>query len=321
MSNSNTSQSETASNGALAMALQKAVPYARAARANGTLRVYADAFARWSDWCLLHHTATTPADAEAVGGYLAQLARSGKSTTAINVALSAILFHSRSVGHALDRKHPAIADILTGIRRLSSRPIEHAAALDLDTLHLLLAMMAGDDLTTLRDRALILIGFFGALRRSEIAALDVTGRSPIAIGNRGLTLHLTATKASADTESVAIPRRSDVLCAVAAVERYLEKAGLTSGPLFRAVSKSGRLLDRRLDETSVRHILGERLRAIGAEAMFSPHSLRSGFITAAARANVPEHLIQRTSRHKSVDVLRSYIRIADAFEENADRYL
>ena len=143
-------------------------------------------------------------------------------------------------------------------------------------------------------------------------------RSFVEIGPQGLVLHLTATKASAATQTVAIPRRADELCATAAFERYLAVAGITNGPLFRAVSKAGRLLARRLDASSVRHILKAARRRI---ATFSPHSLRSGFITSAANASVPEHLIQRTSRHKSVEVLRSYIRDADAFAASAAAYL
>lgn len=322
MMSMNSSQAETIANGALAMALQKALPFSQAAQSDGTRRVYADAFAQWAAWCDLHHTSAMPAAPEAVAAYLASLARAGKSVSAINVALSAIQFHHRAVGHVLDRKHPMIAGIVAGIARTCERPRDRAAALDLASLRRLVASLSGEDLRSLRDRALILIAFFAALRRSEIASLDLTGRSPIALSARGLVLHLTSTKASRTTETVALPRRSDELCPVAALETYLAKAALTSGPLFRAVSKAGRLLERRLDPTSVRHILAQRLAMAGLETTrYSPHSLRAGFITAAAAANVPEHLIQRTSRHKSVDVLRSYIRAADAFDDNAARFV
>src|SRR4051812_2233031 len=110
----------------------------------------------------------------------------------------------------------------------------------------------------------------------------------------GLILHLTSTKASAATQTLCIPRRTDDLCATRALEDYLAIAGVAGGPLFRAVSKAGRVLERRLDATSVRHIL----KARAGDRQFSPHSLRAGFITSAVRAHVPEHVIQRTSRHK-----------------------
>ena len=134
--------------------------------------------------------------------------------------------------------------------------------------------------------------------------------NPLPASPEGLLVHLTGTKASAPTQTVAIPRREDELCATAALEHYLAATGISHGPLFRAVSKTGRLLERRLDATSVGHILKGR----AGDSKFSPHALRAGFITAAARAKVPEHVIQRTSRHKSVEVLRGYIRANDPFD-------
>jgi integrase len=96
---------------------------------------------------------------------------------------------------------------------------------------------------------------------------------------------------------------------VAAVERYLAATRLTEGPLFRAVAKNGRLLARRIEATGVRHILRQRT----GSRRFSPHGLRAGFITSAAAAGAPEHVIQATSRHKSADVLRRYIRAENPF--------
>ena len=122
-------------------------------------------------------------------------------------------------------------------------------------------------------------------------------------------MHITGSKASAATQTVAIARRDDALCATHALERYLGATGLIGGALFRPVSKAGRPLDRRLDATGLRHILFVR----AGTTRFSPHSLRAGFITSAAKNGAPEHVIQRTSRHKSVDVLRGYIREGDPF--------
>ena len=201
------------------------------------------------------HTSPLPAEPESIAAYLAELARAGKSVATIKGALAAIQFVHREAGHALRREERAIAAVLAGITRRESRPIRRARALELEELGDIIAAIGGDDLRSLRDRALLLLSFFGALRRSELVALDVSGRSSIEIRAEGVVLHLTATKASAATQVVCIPRRSDGLCATAAVERYLATTGMTSGPLFRAVSKGGRLLKRRLDATSVRHIL------------------------------------------------------------------
>ena len=309
-------QLETEDNGALSMACQKAAPYVVAARATSTRALYARAFKRWAQWCAVMHADSLPASPEAVAAYLAELASAGKSVATVKGALAAIQFVHREAGHALARDHRAIATVMAGIARKASRPVKRAAALELESLRAIIARIDGEDVRSLRDRALLLVAYFGALRRSELVALDVAGRSSVEVRREGLLVHLTATKASAATQTVAIPRREDDLCATAAVERYLAAAGIAHGPLFRAISKAGKLLERRLDATSVRHILKQRA---GVASVFSPHSLRSGFITAAAKANVPEHLIQRTSRHKSVEVLRGYIRAGDPFDCAARR--
>ena len=128
-----------------------------------------------------------------------------------------------------------------------------------------------------------------------------------------------------------MPRRGDGLCPAAALTDYLTAAQIASGPLFRAVSRGGRLLERRLDATSLRHILrtraaaafaGEAAAGIAARLhRLSPHSLRAGLITAAAAHGAPEHAIQASSRHASPAVLRTYIRPADAFAAGVGAYL
>ena len=195
--------------------------------------------------------ASIPAAPEAIAAYLAESASEGRSPSTIKGALGAILHVHREQGRNIVARSPAIASVMAGIARRSSRPIRRAAALELTDLRAIINAIAGEDARALRDRALLLVGFFGALRRSELVALDVTGRSYVEIRAEGLVLHLTGTKASAATQSICIPRRTDELCATRAVERYVKQAGLTRGPLFRSVSKGGRVLDRRLDATSV----------------------------------------------------------------------
>jgi site-specific recombinase XerD len=310
-------QLATEENGALNLACQRALPFLAAARSAGTQRVYASALKRWQEWCRLMRARALPAAPETVAAYLAELARSGKSVATVNGALAAIKHAHRQCGQSLDGANPAIAAVVAGIARSLSRPIRRALALDLEGLRALIARIDGEDVRALRDRALLLLAFFAALRRSELVSLDIAGRSRVAIGPAGLTLHLSDTKGRAATETICVPRRLDGLCAVAALERYLAATCLTHGPLFRPVSKAGRLLERRLDATSVRHILNARV----GMATFSPHSLRAGFITSAAQRGAPEHLIQRVSRHKSVEVLRGYIRAGDPFTESAAAYL
>ena len=305
--------------GVLARSQQLAAHYADAARAPSTRVLYARIWKRWEAWCTLARTAVLPADPAALAGWLAQLAHEGRSVSAVSTALAAVQFNHRQAGHTLDRRHPAISAVLGGIQRRNARPPQGAAPLTLVDLRGLLTAIQGDGIAGLRDRAVITVGFWGALRRSEIAALDVAGRSPVTVSTDGLTLHLTGTKTSTVTQTVVIPRRNDDLCAVAAVEAYLGAAGIIAGPLFRPLAKSGRLLPHRLNAASVAYILKARLGDEGRE--FSAHSLRAGFITAAALAGAPEHLIQAHSRHRSVDVLRGYVRPAQGTTNAAAHYI
>ena len=248
------------------------------------------AFARWADWCTLMHASPLPAAPESIAPYLAELADQGRSVATIKGALAAIFYVHRQQGHRIEARAPAITTVMGGISRRASRPIRRAPALELEALRPIIAGIEGDDVRSLRDRALLLVAFFGALRRSELVALDVRGRSYVEIRPEGLILHLTGTKASAATQSVCIPRRADELCATRALAQYLASAGITRGPLFRAVSKAGRLLERRLDPTSVRHILkgraGDRQFFPALAARRLHHQRRQG---QRARACDPTH--------------------------------
>jgi integrase len=209
---------------------------------------------------------------------------------------------------------PAIARVRAGIARLEARPVARARALGLDELARIIASLEGGDVRALRDRALLLIGFFAALRRSEIVALDVAASMARDVGSgacggraengswieatdEGLRIHISGGKASQARQTIAVCRRNDALCPAAALADYLAAAQITSGALFRAVSRGGRLLERRLDAASLRHILRTRAAATfageGDAALrtrldrLSPHSLRAGLITAAARTARP----------------------------------
>jgi site-specific recombinase XerD len=142
-----------------------------------TRRLYDRAWARWAQWCSVMHASPLPAASEAVAAFLAELASAGKSVATVKGALAAIRFVHREAGHALGRNTRAIAAVMAGIARRSSRPIKRAAALKLDDMRSLVSAIGGEDVRSLRDRALLLVGFFGALRRSELVALDVAGNN------------------------------------------------------------------------------------------------------------------------------------------------
>jgi site-specific recombinase XerD len=174
------------------------------------------------------------------------------------------------------------------------------------------AMLAG-----LRDRALLLLGFAAALRRSELVALDVEDLHFDAA--RGLLVTVRRSKADQEQEGaeVAVPYAQDPdRCAVRSLRRYLDAARIHHGPVFRQMRRGDNLTDRRLSDQSVALILKRRAEAAGVPpALLSGHSLRAGYATAAAAAGVEERKIANVARHRNLPVLRGYIRAATAFDD------
>jgi site-specific recombinase XerD len=181
-----------------------------------------------------------------------------------------------------------------------------------------LAMVAGGrrDLAGKRDRALLLLGFALAARRSELVALDVGDLEECPEGLR-VTIRRSKTDQEGAGAVVAVCRGS-ITCPVAAVKDWLTAAGISEGPVFRPVGKGGRLRPERLSPQKVALIVKAYAARLGLDAdAFSGHSLRSGFLTSAAARGASLFKMMDVSRHKSVDTLRGYVRDADAFRDHA----
>jgi len=170
----------------------------------------------------------------------------------------------------------------------------------------------------LRDRALLLVGFAGALRRSEVVALDVADLRFVPEG-LVLTLRHRKTDAVGQGTEIAIPfGQSERTCPVLALRGWLEAAAIAAGPVFVSVDRHGGIGTERLSPVDVARVVKGALAAAGYDpAEYSGHSLRSGFITSAARANVAERHIQNQSGHRSLPVLRGYIRRGSLSVDNA----
>ena len=176
----------------------------------------------------------------------------------------------------------------------------------------------GEDLQGIRDSALLLVGFAGALRRSELVGLDVADVIP-ADGGTILTLRRSKTDQEGAGRQVGIPYGSHrETCPVRSLHRWLEIAELEEGPIFRPIDRHGSVGSTRLSDRSVALIVQRAAKKAGLDpGLFAGHSLRAGLATAAAAAGVSEHDIARTTGHKSVAVLRRYVRTATVFERNA----
>lgn len=199
----------------------------------------------------------------------------------------------RSIGAAPVRKAPATADLLR--QMLDRYP---------------------DTLKGRRDRALLALGFAGAFRRSELVALRVEDLTETADGLRVL-IRKSKTDQEGLGQEVAILRGTR-LRPVQAVQDWLRAAGIEEGPVFRAVGRGGRVKDAALGADVVGDIVKNHCQALGLDARtFAAHSLRSGFLTSGAEAGASVFKLMEVSRHKSVDMLRVYVRRVDAFKDHA----
>src|SRR4051812_41374439 len=260
----------------------QAAAYAAESLSAATRRAYRADWSDWTAWCAQHGQPALPAVPEAIAAYLASLAAThGRS--ALRRRLSAIGQAHALAGHPWNPGHPAIRHTLRGILRRHGTPARQAAALTTAEMRRLVAT-CDRGLTGTRDRALLLLGYAGALRRSELVAI---AREHLSFTAEGLRLLLPRSKGDAAGEgaSIGIARGSrPETCPVRALEAWLQMSDCRYGPVFRKVDRWGTVETRALTPEAVGHILKKRAEAaglsIGALERLSAHGLRAGFVTA-----------------------------------------
>lgn len=294
----------------------RAHAYVQNTRAQNTRRAYGAAWREFEAFCAKHGYAALPASPNAVIDYITALADSGAKASTISVKLAAIRFAHQS--QATDPTAlPAVRLVWQGIRRTIGTAQRRKAAVTLDDLRAMVRA-TGDDLRGLRDRALVLLGWAGAFRRSELAGLDVEDLHI----NGVLKVHLKRSKTDQEGAGSVkvIPATGNDLCPVAAMRAWLDAADIRSGAVFRSIDRWGHVRGARLTDRDVARIVKRLAEAAGLDPrQFSGHSLRAGFVTSAATAGVPEWQIQEVTGHKSAQVLRRYIRDAGRGQVDAIR--
>lgn len=301
---------------------EKAKALIDAADADNTRRAYAAAWGHFTAWCSGEGRQPLPADPATLLGYVVACAGS-VSVSTMQVRRAAIIHQHRRAGVPQPRAifdHPAIVDAWKGLRRTTGAAPKKKAAARTVEVRAMVATLP-DNLIGTRNRALLLAGFMGAMRRSELVALDIADLELRAEGF-AVTLRKSKTDQEGQGVQLAIAYGSDpATCPVRSLQAWIAAAGITEGALFRSINRHGQIGER-LSDKSVATIVKETAEAAGldggaAYAGFSGHSLRAGFITTAADAGAPIGDIQRQSRHKSVDVLLGYVRAAELFKGNA----
>jgi integrase len=320
-----------AGSGTLDRLVDTARDYARQATSENTNKAYKKDWAHFSSWCRRRGADPLPPSPELVGLYIANCATPDTKTPALSVStierrLSGLAWHYQQRGFILDRKNRHIATVLAGIKRKHARPPVQKEAILRDDILAMVATLP-HDLRGLRDRSILLLGYAGGLRRSEIVSLDVhkddtpDSRGWIEVLDDGALLTLNA---KTGWHEVEIGRgSSDQTCPVYALEQWLHFAKIDFGPIFRRTSRDNkRTLNARLSDKHVARLIKQTVLDAGIRselsekerlALFSGHSLRAGL---ASSADVDERFVQKHLGHASAEMTRRYQRRRDRFRVN-----
>ena len=284
--------------------------------AENTRRAYASDWRTFTAWCAQGGLEPLPALPAAVALYVAHLAEAGRKASTITRACAAIASAHHAAGLSSPTAHENVRQVMKGARRaLGTRPAQKAPV-RVDDLRAMVGTL-GETLAGQRDRALLVVGFAGALRRSELVALDVADTTETRDGLM-ITIRRSKTDQEGAGHEVALPFGSDpATCPVRTLRAWLEASGITSGPVFRSITRHGVIGDRLTDKSVAGIVKRTATRAGLDAARFAGHSLRAGLMTASAEAGKPLDVIMRQSRHRSHAVALGYIRRASAFKENA----
>lgn len=292
---------------------EKASSYRRLSRAEATLRAYATDFADFESYANDRGESALPASAELVEQYVSHLADRAALSTIRRRVVSISLRHQ-----ALKLTSPttayAVREAMRGITRHKTTRQRSKSAMTSDLLKIALRK-CGDDVKGTRDRAIMLLGFAGAFRRSEIAALDV---DDVRFEARGaiVTLRRSKTDQEGRGREVAFPYLRSAMCPVAALRAWIKVAGIERGPLFVGFALDGSLTRERISGRLVERVVNSLAKKAGLEGDFGAHSLRAGFVTSAAERHIETHRIAKVTGHKSQAVLAGYIRSAQVWDDS-----
>lgn len=292
--------------------------YLKAARSGVTVRAYQRAWMRFQRWCEERGLVPMPAAPGTVALYVAGRAKAGTRPATIDKDLAAISYVHRGFGEPSPCSEQEVREVRQGMRRTLGTAQVKKAPLTVGELRAISRTLP-TSLIGLRDRAVLMLGFAAALRRSELAALEVRDLEVDHQHGLILTIRRSKTDQEGRGAKVGVPYGQDLeTCPVRTVQMWMATAGIEEGAVFRPVSRHGHVSRWYISGRSIARIVKRAAAAAGLDPdRFSGHSLRAGFVTSALRAGRPEHVVMRQTRHQSIAVFRGYARESDLFRDNA----
>ncbi len=292
----------------------------KSSKANNTLRAYKSDFKDFGLFCAKHGFNSMPTEPKVVSLYLTHLSNNSKISTLRRRLVSIGVVHKLK-GHYLDTKHPIIIENLMGIKRkkgsvqIGKKPIliNH-----LKQIINVIDEQKVEKIKKLRNKTLILLGFGGGFRRSELISID---KEDLDFVDEGVKITLRRSKTDQFGEGLikGLPYFiNEKYCPVTNLKNWLILSKIKTGPIFRRFKKGTIITDHRLTDQSVVLIIKDCLKIAGIENQnFSGHSLRSGFATVAAASGADERSIMAMTGHKNTQMVRRYIKDANLFKNNA----
>ena len=292
--------------------------YARMSRAKSTWRAYRCDWLQFEAWCKTLGLQPLPALPETIAMFVASQATGGLNPSTLTRRLAAIRLIHLGAGHPSPHNTIQVTEVMRGIRRNWAKPPNRKAPALVEEIKKMVDAVETHTNKGLRDRALLLFGFAGALRRSELVALNTWNLEHRKEGVK-VTIDVSKTDQEAQGQTIAIVRQSDSpYCPVQALEDWLAVSGNERGALFRRMRRGDNIGVGRLSAQSVAIVIKFYAKKVGLDSSrYSGHSLRRGFLTSAARNRANIFKMADQSRHKSLDVLRQYVQEEEMFEDNA----
>jgi len=293
----------------------------KSSKANNTVRAYKSDFKDFGLFCAQNGFKSLPTEPKIVSLYLTHLSTNQVKMSTLKRRLVSIGVIHKLKGYYLDTKHPIIIENIMGIKRRKGSIQIGKKPILINSLKLIINII--DEYNNIkikkfRDRSIILIGFSGGFRRNEIVSLDYDDLDFVA---EGLKIKLKRSKTDQFGEGLVkgLPYFDNTqYCPVLSLKNWIEVSNITSGPVFRRLSKGSKILENRLTDQTVALIIKKYLKLAGIDNKnYSGHSLRSGFATSAAESGAEERSIMAMTGHKSPEMVRRYIKEANLFKNNA----
>ena len=289
-------------------------------KATNTLRAYKSDFRDFGSFCARHGFNSMPTEPRVVSLYLTHLSKNSKMSTLRRRLVSISIVH-KIKGHYLDTKHPIIVENLMGIKRRKGSIQKGKKPLLINHLKQIINVINEqkyNEIKKARDKSIVLIGFGGGFRRSELISLDY---EDIEFVPEGLKIMIRRSKTDQFGEGMikGLPYfDSEKYCPVKNLKKWIELANIKNGPIFRRFSKGSSITNHRLTDQTVVLIIKKYLNIAGIDnSNFSGHSLRAGFATVTAESGADERSIMAMTGHKTTQMVRRYIREANIFKNNA----